>query len=140
VGQTSEGKAKLVWITENLGAVLQSTGMCYFGAAPLDFHDMSKMLNSAAGRDYTAEDLLKIGERLWLLKRFINNKMGTTIEDDKLPKHILTPTKEGGAAGSVPDIELMMKEYYDIRGLDLQGIVSKAKLQAVGLGELAGKL
>lgn len=140
MGQVSEGKAKLVWITENLGAVLQSTGMCYFGAAPLDFHDMSKMLNSATGRNYTPESLFKIGERLWLLKRSINNMMGVTIDDDKLPKHILTPTKEGATVGSVPNIELMMKEYYEMRGLDMRGVVSKAKLEAVGLADVAKRM
>ncbi|RJP73107.1 MAG: aldehyde ferredoxin oxidoreductase [Candidatus Abyssobacteria bacterium SURF_17] len=140
MGQTSEGKAKLVWITENLASVLQSTGMCYFGAASVDFNDMAKMLNTAAGRNYTVEDLLKMGERIWLLKRSLNNLMGITIEDDRLPKKILTPTKEGGNAGSVPDIETMMKEYYEIRGLDLKGKPKKEKLAAVGLSDMAAKL
>ncbi len=140
VGQTSEGKSKLVWVTENLASVLQSTGMCYFGAASLDFNDMTKMLNTTAGRNYTVEDLLKIGERIWLLKRALNNMMGVTVDDDRLPDKILTPTKEGGAAGSVPDIELMMKEYYDIRGLDGQGKPKKEKLAAVGLSDIAGRL
>ncbi|UCD56487.1 MAG: aldehyde ferredoxin oxidoreductase C-terminal domain-containing protein, partial [Candidatus Hydrogenedentota bacterium] len=140
VGQTAEGKGKLVWISENLGAVLQSTGMCYFGAASVDFNDMTRMLNSAAGRDYTVEDLLQIGERLWLLKRSINNMMGVTVDDDKLPKKILTPTKEGAAAGSVPDVETMMKEYYEIRGLDMRGVPKKDKLAQVGLADIAEKL
>ncbi|GAB4338124.1 MAG: aldehyde ferredoxin oxidoreductase family protein [Candidatus Abyssubacteria bacterium] len=140
IGQSSEGKGKLVWITENLASVLQSTGMCYFGAASLDFNDMVKMLNATTGRTYTVEDLMKIGERIWLLKRALNNMMGITVEDDKLPKKILTPTKEGGAAGSVPDIELMMKEYYDLRGLDMKGVPRKDKLTAVGLSAIADKL
>ncbi len=140
IGQSSEGKGKLVWVTENLAALLQSTGMCYFGAASLDFHDMTKMLNTAAGRDYTVEDLLRIGERLWLLKRSISNMMGVTVEDDRLPRKILTPTEQGGAAGSVPDIESMMKEYYEIRGLDMRGVPKKDKLAAVGLGDIAKKL
>jgi aldehyde:ferredoxin oxidoreductase len=140
IGQSSEGKGKLVWITENLASVLQSSGLCYFGAASLDFNDMVKMLNTTAGRKYTVEDLMKIGERIWLLKRALNNMMGVTVEDDKLPKKILTATKEGGAAGSVPDIEMMMKEYYDLRGLDMKGVPRKDKLAAVGLTEVAKRL
>jgi len=140
IGQSGEGKGKLVWITENLASVLQSTGICFFGAASLDFNDMVKMLNSSAGRSYTVDDLMKIGERIWLLKRSINNMMGTTINDDRLPKKILTPTKEGGAAGSVPDIESMMKDYYELRGLDRQGKPKKQKLEALGLSDIAGRI
>ncbi len=140
VGQDSEGKANLVFVTENLGALLQSMGMCLFGTAPLDLDDFVNMLNSAAGRDYTKDELLKIGERLWLLKRAINNMMGVTIDDDKLPKKILTATKEGGQAGSVPDIEMMMREYYDIRGLDMHGVPKKERLAEVGLADVAEKL
>ncbi len=140
MGQTSEGKAKLVWITENLASLLQTTGQCYFGAASLDFNDMANMLNATTGRNYTVKDLLQIGERIWLLKRALNNMMGVTVDDDRLPKKILTATKEGGAAGSVPDIEMMMKEYYEMRGLDMKGIAKKDKLAAVGLADIAAKL
>jgi len=140
IGQTSDGKAKLVFVTENLGAILQSTGICLFGSAALDLADMAKMLNVAVGGDYTMEELFKIGERLWLLKRAINNMMGVTVDDDRLPKKILTAVNEGGAAGSVPDIEAMMKEYYDIRGLDMRGIPKKDRLAAVGLADIAEKL
>ncbi len=140
VGQSSDGKAKLVFVTENLGALLQSLGICLFGSAALDLDDMTNMLNTTTGNNYTKDELLKIGEKLWLLKRAINNMMGVTVEDDKLPKKILTPTKEGGQAGSVPDIEMMMKEYYDIRGLEVSGIVKKAKLKEAGLADIAGKL
>jgi len=140
VGQSSDGKANLVFVTENLGALLQSMGMCMFGAAPLELADFTGMLNSAAGRDYTDQELLKIGERLWLLKRSLNNMMGVTVEDDKLPKKILTATKEGGQAGSVPDIEAMMKEYYDLRGLDMNGVPKKDRLENVGLADVAAKL
>jgi aldehyde:ferredoxin oxidoreductase len=138
--QSSDGKAKVVWVTENLGALLQATGLCNFGMSALDFADLAQMLNAATGRSYTVEDLLKIGERLWLLKRSICTMMGTSIEDDRLPKKILTPVSEGGAAGSVPDIEMMMKEYYEIRGLDMNGVPRKETLAAAGLADIADKL
>ncbi len=138
--QSSDGKAKVVWTTENLGALLQATGICNFGMTVLEFSDLADMLNATTGRSYTVKDLLTIGERLWLLKRSICNMMGVTFEDDKLPKKILTPTKEGGAAGSVPDIEMMMKEYYEMRGLDMKGVPKKETLVAVGLADIAEKL
>ena len=138
--QSSEGKAKVVWTTENLGALLQATGLCNFGMSALDFADLADMLNATTGRGYTVEDLLKIGERLWLLKRSICNMMGVTIDDDRLPKKLLAAVQDGAAAGSVPDIEMMMKEYYEIRGLDMKGVPTKETLTAVGLADVAEKL
>jgi aldehyde:ferredoxin oxidoreductase len=37
-------------------------------------------------------------------------------------------------------MELMLKEYYPLRGLDAQGRPSKEKLDSLGLTELAAKL
>ncbi len=138
--QSSEGKAKIVWTTENLGAMMQATGLCNFGMSALEFGDLADMLNVTTGRNYTVQDLLAIGERLWLLKRSICNMMGVTIDDDRLPKKMLTAAEEGGAAGSVPDIEMMMKEYYDIRGLDMKGVPTKETLVAAGLADIVEKL
>jgi len=138
--QSSEGKANIVCITENLGAMMQATGLCNFGMSALEFGDLADMLNVTTGRNYTIQDLLDIGERLWLLKRSICNMMGVTIDDDRLPKKILTAVEEGAAAGSVPDIEMMMKEYYEIRGLDMQGVPRKETLVAAGLADIVDKL
>ncbi len=138
--QSSEGKAKLIWVNQNLGAMLQASGLCIFGMSSIDYQDLANMLNAATGSEYTVDDLLKIGERLWLLKRAIGNMMGVRIEDDRLPQKLLTPVKEGAAADSVPDIEMMLKEYYDIRGLDLEGIPTRETLERVGLGDIAEKL
>ncbi|MGZ3569904.1 MAG: aldehyde ferredoxin oxidoreductase C-terminal domain-containing protein, partial [Thermodesulfobacteriota bacterium] len=79
-------------------------------------------------------------ERTWLLKRELGNMMGVTREDDRLPKRILTPVSEGTAAGSVPDVEKLLKEYYEIRGLDREGKPRKEVLIKAGLGDLAKKL
>ena len=66
--------------------------------------------------------------------------MGVRAKDDRLPKRILTPLKEGAAAGSVPDVEKLLREYYEIRGLDGDGRPKKEVLIRVGLDELAKKL
>lgn len=66
--------------------------------------------------------------------------MGVTAVDDRLPKKILTPVNEGATAGSVPDIELMLKEYYELRKLKANGYPSREKLEDVGLSDLARRL
>jgi aldehyde:ferredoxin oxidoreductase len=48
--------------------------------------------------------------------------------------------KEGSAAGSVPDVEKLLREYYEIRGLDGDGKLKKEVLVKTGLEDLAKKL
>ena len=63
--------------------------------------------------------------------------MGMTAADEKLPKRIMTAMKSGPTEGSVPNMELMLKEYYEIRGIDADGKPTKEKLEELNLGELA---
>jgi aldehyde:ferredoxin oxidoreductase len=52
----------------------------------------------------------------------------------------MTPLKEGPTKDSVPDMALMLKEFYQLRGLDETGVPRKAVLQALGLNILADLL
>jgi aldehyde:ferredoxin oxidoreductase len=80
------------------------------------------------------------GQRAWVLKRALNNLMGITAADDRLPLKVLTPTAEGGAAGSIPDEDLMRREYYEIRGLDEKGRPTMRLLRSSGLEFLQARL
>jgi aldehyde:ferredoxin oxidoreductase len=102
--------------------------------------DMTELLASASGFDYTFAELMECGERIWHMKRGVSNLMGVTAADDTLPKRLLTPTTEGPAAGSKIDLELMLKEYYPARGLSPDGRPSKETLNRLGLSDLAAKL
>jgi aldehyde:ferredoxin oxidoreductase len=85
--------------------------------------------------------MMKCGERGWNIKRAINNRMGLTRANDKLPKAFLEPYNEGGAAGFVPDLPAMLDVYYKARGWDKEsGKPSKEKLVELGLGETAKDL
>ncbi len=66
--------------------------------------------------------------------------MGVSAKDDRLPRRILTPLKEGAAAGSVPDEEKLLREYYEVRGLDKNGKPQREVLVKAGLEDLAKKL
>jgi aldehyde:ferredoxin oxidoreductase len=106
----------------------------------LSANDLAEMVSVTTGFDFTLKDLLACGERTWLLKRGLNNMMGVTTKDDRLSKRILTPLKEGSAAGSVPDVGKLLREYYEIRGLDSDGKPKKEVLIKAGLEDLAEKV
>ncbi|MBW1902093.1 MAG: aldehyde ferredoxin oxidoreductase family protein [Deltaproteobacteria bacterium] len=139
-GQSSEGKAEMVVISQNLGMITNSAIICYMLMPVIDSQDLVDLMRAATGYDYDLEELMTCGERIWMLKRGLDNLMGITASDDRLPRQILTATEEGPAAGSVPDLELMLKEYYPLRGLEADGRPSKEKLGELGLSELADRL
>jgi len=140
VGQTNEGKAEMIKLCEDLGLPLNSLVICEFVAWTLSVNDLVEMVRVVTGFDFTLKDLLACGERTWLLKRGLGNMMGVRAKDDRLPERILTPLKEGAAAGSVPDVEKLLREYYEVRGLDKNGKPKKEVLIKVGLEDLAEKL
>jgi len=140
VGQSSEGKAEMVKLCEDLGVPCNSLVICEFVAWTLSANDLGEMVRVTTGFDFSLKELLSCGERTWLLKRGLGNMMGVTREDDRLPERILTPLKEGTAAGSIPDVEKLLQEYYEIRGLDKEGRPRKEALLKAGLGDLAKRL
>ena len=116
-----------------------SAVMCIF--ANVDPQMQVDLVNAACGYDWTLEDMMRSGERGWNLKRVINNRMGLTCANDKLPKAFLEPYKEGGAAGFVPDLPALLDAYYEARGWDKEsGKPSKQKLIELGLDDAAMEL
>lgn len=119
--------------------VFNSIVMCIF--ANSDPEIQVKLINAACGLDWTVEDMMRCGERGWNIKRAINNRMGLTHADDKLPKALLEPFPDGGSAGFVPDLEGMLLGYYQARGWDLNtGKPTREKLVELNLDDIAKDL
>jgi len=135
-----EGKGELNVVCENLDMLANSATMCRFALMSMSITDLAEALKTTTGFDYDLKEILECGERIWMLLRGLNNLMGVTAADDRMPKRIMIPHTEGGAAGSVPNVELMLKDYYKARGLDAKGRPLKKKLNSLGLSELAAKL
>jgi len=138
--KADEGKGELNVTCESVAMLSNSATMCYFALMSLSITDITEALKTVTGFDYDLEEIMECGERIWMLQRGLNNLMGVTAADDRMPKRIMTPHTEGGAAGSVPNVELMLKDYYKARGLDTNGRPLKEKLNKLGLSDLAAKL
>jgi aldehyde:ferredoxin oxidoreductase len=99
------------------------------------------MLSAATGWDLDLEDLLPLGERVFNLKRALNVRLGLTAANDRLPELLLQPLSGGGAEGCVPDMDLLMHEYYAWRGWDpATGKPTRERLVALGLADVAEDL
>ncbi len=132
-------KAANVARHQNWRTVYNSMVMCIFAnVAPQMQVDL---INAACGYDWTIDEMMKVGERGWNIKRAINNRLGLTAANDKLPKALLEPLSTGGTEGYVPDIQGMLYAYYDARGWDEKtGCPTREKLIALGLGDVAKDL
>jgi len=138
--QESEGKAEMVYVTENIGQMANVVCICHFVHWCMGLSNLVSGLNAVTGRKFDLDGFMDVGRRTWAIKRVINNLFGVTAADDRLPKRIVTPVSEGGAAGSVPDTELMKRQYYEIRGLNEKGYPTKEMLDSLGLGFLKERL
>jgi len=117
----SKGKAKMVSICEDSGRMANAVCVCHFVHWAMGATHLLNGFNAITGYGFDEQMFLACGRRAWVLKRALNNIMGVRAEDDRLPPRVLTAVAEGGAAGSVPDVGLMRKQYYQIRGLDERG-------------------
>jgi aldehyde:ferredoxin oxidoreductase len=119
--------------------VYNSLVMCIF--ANVSPTTQVELINAACGLEWEVDDMLRCGERGWNLKRAINNRLGLTRENDKLPKALLEPYGEGGAEGYVIPFDEMIKAYYAARGWDPgTGRPTKEKLLSLGLDDIARDL
>jgi len=131
----SEGKGKVTVDFQNYMAVYNPLGICKFIAkGKVGPQHIADLVNAAIGWDWTVDDVLQTGERLFNLKRLINGRFGVTGADDTLPQRLLTEARPtGGAAGVLPDLDAMLAEYYRARGWTPEGMPTGARLEALGL-------
>lgn len=139
-GTTSEGKAALVYHSENYGILGNSLSICHYLTDILRPETIRDAFNAITGFGLDFAGLMACGARDWTMKRGINNLLGVTQKDDVLPKRIMTPLAEGAGAGSVPDVEKLKREYYALRGLDERGFPREEKLRELGLDDLRERL
>ncbi|MBI3362101.1 MAG: hypothetical protein HY023_13440, partial [Chloroflexi bacterium] len=82
--QQVEGKALSVARHQNWRTVGNALVLCQFANVPPA--TTRDLLNAATGYDYSLDELMRLGERAWNLKRAINNRLGLTRANDRLPR------------------------------------------------------
>jgi len=136
---SSDGKAQMVVIAENIGQMANAACVCHFVHWAMGLSNLLNGFNAVTGLGFDLNRFLETGRRAWVLKRAVNNILGATSQDDRLPKRILTPLPDGGSEGTVPDETMMKHEYYQIRGLDENGRPTADLLKETGLMFVAEK-
>jgi len=133
-----KGKGEASKLLHDFGIVPDIIGICKFYIyAGLTPDDISKELSTLTGWNINGKELLKIGERVYNLQRMFNVREGVSRKDDEIPERI-KQIPEFGKYSNIPkctinDYELMLKEYYEARGWDENGVPKADKLAELGL-------
>jgi aldehyde:ferredoxin oxidoreductase len=131
---TTEGKPALVKLYQDTTAVMDSLGLCNWPLMGLKFKNFVPLINSCLGTNYTADDLLSIGERVWNAERLFNVKAGIDGSHDKLPARFTEePISCGNGEGQVSMVNEMLPEYYSLRGWSGQGVPLAETLKTLEL-------
>lgn len=129
----SKGKAIIVKKMQDMMELYDLMVICkYACSAGLTLTQLAKFFELVTGKAMSVEELMKVGERSFNLKRILNCMWGVTSKDDVLPKRLLEP-QEGGTQRNVPDMDLMLREYYEVRGWTPEGIPSEEKIRELGI-------
>ncbi|MEM3379858.1 MAG: aldehyde ferredoxin oxidoreductase family protein [Fervidicoccaceae archaeon] len=131
----SDEKVKMLITFQDLTAVIDAAGLCLFSTFGLWADDYRDLLNAALGWNYSTEDYLKIGERIWNAERLFNLRAGMKPqEEDTLPKRFLEePAPNGPNKGRVVRLKEMLPRYYALRGWTQEGLIPEDKLKELEL-------
>jgi len=129
----SKGKAATVKKMQDMMELYDLLMICkYASSAGLSLTQIATFFELVTGKKVSVNDLMKVGERSFNLKRILNCRWRISSSDDILPKRLLEP-QDGGTSQHVPNMDLMLKEYYEIRGWAPEGKPSEEKLKELGI-------
>jgi aldehyde:ferredoxin oxidoreductase len=142
--KAEKGRGKLVKETEDLYSIIDSIMVCKFsrGTYVKGFDDLAALYVAVTGIEMSGEELRLAGERINNLGRLINIREGLTRKDDSLPwkvMHVPIPD-EGPSKGShvtQEELDLLLDDYYEVRGWNREGIPTLEKLKELGMEDLA---
>ncbi len=126
------GKGTLAANRQNDSAALDSLVVCRFASMGVSLENWSRILTAVTGKNYSAQTLSKIGERIHNLERLINLKLGFSRKDDSLPPKL----RQDSLGEEEIDLENILNEYYEFRGWDRDGIPTKEKLRELELEDM----
>ncbi|MFX1294344.1 MAG: aldehyde ferredoxin oxidoreductase family protein [Promethearchaeota archaeon] len=119
-------------IGQNYRALSNSLILCIFANPPPEM--LINLIKTGTGIDCDIEKLKLLAERIYMIKRLFNLKMGITPADDRIPQILLKPKVSGDSTGKVPNFQRLKENYYKFREFDIEtGYPSEKKLKTLGL-------
>ena len=128
-----KGKGELTKTFQDLAAFSDSLNLCKFSSFAQTADHYAAQYAAGMGIEFSADDVLAAGERIYTLERHYNNLAGFGEGSDTLPTRFTTePSTMGGSKGHVSEFDQMLEEYYQARGWE-NGVVPQSKLEELGI-------
>lgn len=134
-----EGKAAFTAKMQDLMCAMDALILCRFSQVgkAINVTNHVEWLNLIAGWNMEISEYMKVGERLFNLKRLYNCRLGASRKDDFLPYRLMTLNRTGeDLTNQLPPMGKLLSDYYAYRGWSEEGIPKPEKLEDLGLNEL----
>ncbi|HVI42296.1 MAG TPA: aldehyde ferredoxin oxidoreductase C-terminal domain-containing protein, partial [Anaerovoracaceae bacterium] len=136
----NDEKVRLYWLTQKAFSLFDTASVCCltFGFWTIyDFNDLTNVINAATGMNTHMLELIDIAERRLIMMRIFNAREGFTSKEDELPDRLFDEPLTGGISDGLTvnreDFERTRKLYYEMAGLDTDGVPTKARMLELGL-------
>ena len=125
-----KGKPEIVALLQDISAVVDSMILCRFLQFAISISTFTEMLNVVTGLDFSDDELMEAGKRIYTLEREFNSKAGFTRKDDLLPPRFLEEElEEGSSRNRIVQLDKMLDEYYTVRCWNRKGIPTAETLK-----------
>jgi aldehyde:ferredoxin oxidoreductase len=112
-----KGKAKLFVDYEDKMTLFDALILCRFYRDLITWKDLQEIVRSVCGVPMTKKGLKRIASAITNLARTFNQREGVTPKEDKLPRRFFREVLQGTEKAMAPeDLDIMLKEYYKLRG------------------------
>ena len=147
-GRDTYTRSKAEWVIylQHVRPLFDCLGCCrlQWVETGLSLEYYAKVFTAATGVKTSVDELLKASERIYNLTRAINVRRGLTGAEDRLPDRAFEdPVPNGPVKGYKLDrqkFQQLLRTYYELRGWDENGIPTRAKLEELGLKDVADAL
>ena len=114
-----KGKAKLFVDYEDKMTLFDALILCRFYRDLITWKDLQEIIKSTCGLSLKKKELKTVASGIINLARAFNQREGVTKKEDKLPRRFSREVlQETGKTIQPADLEVMLKEYYQLRGWD----------------------
>ena len=144
---TSYKKAQAAIYHQHESVLLDMLQLCRFvrfGTEIITLQTLSSLYSMATGIEADEKSIMTAAERVYNVERAFLVRMGTNRKDDVLVgKWAAEPVPSGAHKGETIDPEkweVMLDEYYRLRGWDKNGIPTPDKLKELGLEDVSETL
>lgn len=117
-----EGKAQLLLDFEDRCTLFDCLILCRFYRDFYPWQELGRIIALTTGMELDQPALQRLASGVTDSTRRFNVREGLTPADDRLPPRLLKESIEEGRSISAEELEAMVREYYQLRGWDEQGV------------------